>query len=317
MLMHIRRRRILIAALVGAGLAALGITVTSSNATRTEARRPNESRAQAPWKVLMTTNREGDSEIYSINADGSGGTRRLTRSAGVDAFGSWSPNRRRIAFYSQRRLGGDVWVMNADGTGQRDLTRNPAHDSNTAQAWSPDGRRIAFDSDRDGNGEIYVMNADGSGQRNVSQDASAQDAQPAWSPDGRRIAFVTDRDGNWEIYSMNADGSDPQNLTQNRFKDGRDFGFIWSPDGRTIAFTSNRDASRRTDADLYLMNADGSNVRRLTRGLGFEAPLSWSPEGRKLAFSRPESARPRWAFFVVNADGTGARQVNWALPRKG
>ena len=82
--------------------------------------------------------------------------------------------------------------MNADGSGQRNLTRSPAHEG--IAAWSPDGRKIAFISDRDGNGEIYVMNADGSRQRRLTLDP-ASDYAASWSPDGRKIVFVAGRPG--------------------------------------------------------------------------------------------------------------------------
>src|SRR5437773_823208 len=89
---------------------------------------------------------------------------------------------------------GDVYVMNADGSGQRRLTRDWAND--VLPDWSPDGRRIAFVSKRDGNSEVYVMNADGSGERRLTRN-TADDAEPAWSPDGRTIVFESNRHGNF------------------------------------------------------------------------------------------------------------------------
>src|SRR6476660_8591990 len=114
---------------------------------------------KASSEIAFSSNRSGDTEIYTMNPDGTG-VRRLTHSPKYDAPAAWSPDGRKLLFYSQRSAGGDVWVMNADGTGQRNLTTNPAHDG--PGGWSPDGRQIVFDSSRDGNG-IYVMKADGSG----------------------------------------------------------------------------------------------------------------------------------------------------------
>jgi Tol biopolymer transport system component len=271
------------------------------------------SPAKAPWKITLSSDREGDSAIYSMNADGSG-VRRLLRSKTAVGPGPWSPDGRKLLY---NRNPGDVWVMKADGSGRRNLTRNAAFDC--CGTWSPDGRKIAFTSNRDGNNELYVMNADGSGQRNLAPAPSSQEFSGGWSPDGRTILFTTDRDGNEEIYAMNVDGSNPRNLTRHPLNDGRDGGFSWSPDGRKIVFATNRDRIRGSDGkvstELYVMNADGSAQQRLTRTPEFEFVSSWSPDGRRIAFGR-FPAKPRWSFFVMNADGSGVRKVTWSLPGK-
>ena len=105
-----------------------------------------------------------------------------------------------------------VYVVNADGSGVRNLTRKPRGAAYAAPAWSPDGRKIVFAGARDGNSEIYLMNADGSGQRNLTLDP-AYDGDPGWSPDGQKITFVSNRDGLYEVYVMNADGSGQRTLT--------------------------------------------------------------------------------------------------------
>jgi TolB protein len=135
---------------------------------------------------------ESNRVIYVMNADGSGQT-RLTSNGTRDGYPAWSPDGTKIAFidptwspdgtkiafYSLRSFNGDIYVMNADGSGQTRLTNNEAYD--ITPVWSPDGMKIAFGSDRDGNFEIYVMNVDGSGQTRLTNN-DARDSNPAWSP---------------------------------------------------------------------------------------------------------------------------------------
>ena len=201
----------------------------------------------------------------------------------------------KIAFASQRDAGLlQIYVMNADGSGQTNLSSSP-NSNNSWPSWSPDGLKIAFNSTRDGNNEIYVMNADGSGQTRLTNNPALDEA-PSWSPDGSQLAFFSFRDGNAEIYVMNADGSGQIRLTNNL---ATDWFPAWSPNGSQIAFGSDRDGSR----EIYVMNADGSGQTRLTNDPGLAETPSWSPNGSQIVFYSTRDGNAE--IYVMNADGTG------------
>jgi dipeptidyl aminopeptidase/acylaminoacyl peptidase len=146
--------------------------------------------------------------------------------------------------------------------------------------------KVAFASNRDGDDEIFVMNSDGSGQQQLTAN-TATDTRPDWSPDGTKIVFESDRDGNTELYVMNADGTGQTRLTTNTANDNQP---VWSPDGTKIAFTSDRaigagDGNGNGGYELYVMNADGTNVVRLTYQEGTDSRPEWSPDGGKLIFA--------------------------------
>jgi Tol biopolymer transport system component len=105
--------------------------------------------------------------IYVVKTDGSGLRNLTPKPVGTYAAPAWSPDGRKLAFVSDRDGNSEVYVMNANGKGQRNLTNNPAYDADPA--WSPNGRKIAFVSNRDGHYGVYVMTADGSGQRRLAQ----------------------------------------------------------------------------------------------------------------------------------------------------
>ncbi len=248
-------------------------------------------------KIIFVTSRDGNSEIYSVDYDGSN-TVNLTGDSHKDWLPSQSCLNGKIAFVSDRDGNNEIYTMTMTGA---DLTRltSVSSDDITPQ-WSPEGERIAFVSQRDGNPEIYVMNADGTAQTRLTSNSS-DDSQPSWSPDGSKILFISKRDGNNEIYMMNADGTGQVNLTQNA---GDDQIPTLSPDGTTIAFVSNRDS----DFDLWLMDANGGNLGKLTTdatdSVGWYA---WSPDGTRIAFDSLRDGD--YEIYVIDADGTNLRQL--------
>lgn len=157
---------------------------------------------------------------------------------------------------------------------------------------------IAYVTNRHGAAEIYLMRPDGSNQTRLTNNTRVEDDSPAWSPNGRALAFVSDINGNLEIYSMPPTGEeDPINLTDNFSQDRSP---AWSPDGTAIAFVSNRDNG--TD-DIYIMNADGTEVRQVTSTGGNLSP-TWSPDGSQLAFSSIRTGNAE--IFVLDLTDTDA-----------
>lgn len=170
-----------------------------------------------------------------------------------------------------------------------------------------DERVIACSSVRSsapGESNIFTMCPNGSGERQLTRNASSN-SYPAWSPDRSRIAFQSLRDENWEIYVMNADGSSPLNLTRSQGDPGAAFQSdqhpVWSPDGSRIAFSS----SRTGEGDIYVMDADGGNLERITVDPTPDLQPTWSPDGSRIAFA---SVRDGWTRIVV-IDTDGANEA--------
>ena len=233
----------------------------------------------------------------------------------------------RIVFQSNRdghvhpRLGwstSEIYVMDADGGNQRNLTNNPNSDS--SPSWSTDGKRIVFESDRDGNRdgnrenhEIYVMDADGNNQQRLT-DNDFYDTHPSWSPDGKRIAFISRRDGHFigefgltsEIYVIDADGGNEQRLTENRKHDSSP---SWSPDGKWIVFAADRKGDD-VNFEIYVMDADGGNLQRLTNNRVDDWSPSWSPGGERIVFvSNPDGKHENYEIYVMDNDGGNQQKL--------
>ena len=247
-------------------------------------------------------------DIFAMNADGTE-QRQLTHAAGDDLRPAWSPDAVRIAFDTERD--GDltaespvteIYLMNADGTGQQQLTDGGG--KNRRPVWAPGGRRIAFTTEEWEYHYIYSINPDGSDRRRLTY--TTDDRDPVWSPDGRTVAFTSDRQANYRSFVTGVDGAG-----QKQVADMGDTGVpAWSPGGARIAFS----CCEGRLGYIWVVDTERRG-RRLdaTAGTDWADDPVWSPDGARLAFSRSMSADNALGFvdeiFLIDADGTNVTQV--------
>ena len=306
------------------------------NLTNREAKDMDPSWSPDGEWIAFLSRTQGKTDIHRVRPDGSGLTSLTVHPAQLYSRPIWSPDGTKIAFTSNRdadpppQLGPtpepffddvpefpgaaprpELYVMNADGSGQTRLTFNFFFDGNPT--WSPDSQRLAFQSRGDGDHEIYVVNADGSGLAKLT-DNEYVDVYPAWSPDGRYIAFSSNRPKtefgrevseasrrnfptlytvapvDFDIYIMNPDGSGTYNWT--RTTSLEDSSPSWSPDGSWIAYEARPHflfTLRSSAKDIYMMQFEGADMTNITGAKdrnqeGNKGPIVWSPDGSHIAY---------------------------------
>lgn len=248
-------------------------------------------------KIVFGSIKDGRSWVAVMNADGS----NLRRLAEGTPDPDWSPDGGRIAFSHPSPtagggIGSQIWVMNADGSEPRQITRSGTYKA--GPSWSPDGTRMAFilvgdsGSPRNPRPQLGIMNADGTEERiltsekrvNVRREPdatvtvleTANDANaPAWSPLDDRIAFWSGIETRYgQVWTIRSDGSESTQLTEDATHRNSDDP-SWSPDGKQILFSTGRSGRN----ELWVMDADGSNERKLSDidASPFPGRASWQP----------------------------------------
>jgi Tol biopolymer transport system component len=263
-------------------------------------------------KIAFSSSTDGDYDIYTMNPDGS----ELVNL--TDAFGdwndtdpNWSPDGSKLAFASGRGGGEDhlfannIFVMNADGSDQVQLTFEPDHLFSIQPSWSPDGTQLAFASDREGDWEIFTMGPDGSEQTNITgpnQTLAFDDKNPDWSPDGTRIIFEGVRAGAWEILTVDPDGTDEVNLTADDDPPWINInGYAsYRADGSKIVYMSQiNDGS--DDWDIWVMNPDGTEKENvLPDDEWLDVAPGWSPDGNQIIFYSNRSGPGLFDVFTMD-----------------
>lgn len=273
--------------------------------------------AHADVSVIAYTRFVADgAEIWLVNDDGSNNVR-----VGPGADASWAPDAKRLAFVQDVKGNSDIYFMNVDGSNVTRLTTDPAGEH--SPTWSPDGSMIAFNSDRSGSDQIWRSNVEagnwGFNLTQLTQDTSHNRVNNfiSWSPDGRWLAFEADRDrDDPEIYlASSVDGTYQQRLTFTRALDEVP---SWSPDSQQILFSSDmHDEPQSGTYDIYVMNADGSNLRRLTDTPGMASYPTMSSDGNRIAYSYQESGDSSPQIWVMNSDGSDQRLLldDGGIPR--
>jgi TolB protein len=270
-------------------MAALSVTLGPPSAEGSEPRRNG--------RIAYSTaeSRRLDSQIFTINPDGSG--REQLTETGDNVNPAWAPDGSKIAYVCD----GDICVMRADGSSVMRLTVLPAREQQPA--WSPAGDTLVFsrrvESSNVSEPNLYLIGEDGTSERQLTDVFSSD---PSWSPDGKSIIFTRGRDGQEGLWVIDPDGSNLRKLFAKRYADFDSPSF--SPDGTQITFAAQRNDAFR----VIVMRDNGTHPLELVKNASGNG-VAWSPDGRRIVYVNRGHPQKTDGLVVINLQGQVIRSL--------
>ena len=250
-------------------------------------------------RVAFTTDRDGNSEIYTVLPSGSTAI-RLTNNLSTDTHASYSQDGRKIVFMSARDGNNEIYIMNADGSAQTRLTNNPASDSQPA--LSPDGQTVIFTSNRNGNFDIFRIFVDGTGGVLQLTSDPGSDTDASFSPDGSKIAFMSTRDGgNSQIYTMGSGGANQTRFANTGLQEVHP---RFSRNGQKLTFARHVLDITGFNLQIVVVNANGTNESVLTSAGANSNPI-FSADDKRIFFNSNRDGNTELYSMAI----TGTNQV--------
>lgn len=214
---------------------------------------------------------------------------------------AWSPNGDKICFTADAESSSELFVINIDGSGLRQLTNDTKRDA--YPSWSPDGQKIIYGKDVDRyNPRLYSINVDGSSEKELF-DSGYPTTFGSYSPDGSKLVYMLKQDKQWQLYTYDFKS---KRSTRALTSEASDFNPDWSPDGENILFESDRSGNNQDD--IFILNTKTGGLSQVTNTQEYNDVYPYySPAGDKILFLSLRNRSSK--LFTINPDGTGEKKI--------